>query len=83
MSQDAPLSDRYVAEFLDLAQSAHIYFDIIDTHLTMRAVNPDWEMWRPLRVLLDEIGARRIEQFLRDSAGVSQNDTCAASNRAA
>lgn len=66
---DMPLSDRYVAEFLDLATSAHLYFELIDDRLTLRAVNPDWEMWRPLRYLLDEIGARRIEQFLRDSRG--------------
>lgn len=68
MSQTAAdLPDRYVAEFLDLATSAHIYFELVNDRLTMRAVNPYWEMWRPLRYLLDEIGAKRIEQYLRDS----------------
>jgi len=61
------LPDRYVAEFLDLATSAHVYFELVNDRLTMRAVNPQWEMWRPFRYLLDEIGARRIEQYLRDN----------------
>lgn len=65
---DLPLPDRYVAEFLDLATSAHVHFELVDNRLTLRAVNPDWEMWRPFRHLLDEIGARRIEQYLRDKA---------------
>lgn len=54
-----PLPDRYVAEFLDLATSAHVYFELVNDRLTVRAVNPHWEMWRPFRHLLDEIGARR------------------------
>lgn len=62
-----PLPDRYVAEFLDLATSAHVYFELVNDRLTVRAVNPQWEMWRPFRHLLDEIGARRIEQYLRDN----------------
>ena len=59
------ISDPGVAEFLDLAKSAHVYFDIINDRLTMRAVNPIWEMWRPFRHLLDEIGTTRIEAYLR------------------
>lgn len=65
MQPTSPIPDRYVAEFLDLARSAHIYFDLVNDHLTMRAVNPYWEMWRPLRQLLDEIGADAIEGYLR------------------
>ncbi len=64
-TQQDPLPDAFVAEFLDLATSAHVYFDIVSDRLTMRAVNPVWEMWRPLRHLLDEIGAARIEAYLR------------------
>lgn len=59
------ISDRGVAEFLDLAKSAHVYFDLINGRLTMRAVNPLWDQWRPFRHLLDEIGAPRIEEYLR------------------
>ena len=61
------LTDRYVAEFLDLATSAHVHFELVNDRLTLRAVNPDWDMWKPFRYLLDEIGARRIEQYLRDN----------------
>ena len=61
------LPDRYIAEFLDLATSAHVYFELVNDRLTVRAVNPCWEMWRPFRHLLDEIGARRIERYLRDN----------------
>jgi hypothetical protein len=57
--------DNYVAEFLALAKSAHIYFELINDRLTMRAVNPHWEMWHPIRHFLDEIGARAIEDYLR------------------
>ena len=68
MSTTAPeLPDRYVAEFLDLATSAHVHFELVNDRLTVRAVNPVWEMWKPFRHLLDEIGARRIEQYLRDN----------------
>ncbi len=67
MSTPDHLPDRYVAEFLDLATSAHVYFELVNDRLTVRAVNPCWEMWRPFRHLLDEIGARRIEQYLRDN----------------
>lgn len=68
MSETPPeMPDHLVAEFLDMAQSAHIYFDIINDRLTMRAVNPIWEMWMPFRHLLDEIGAKRIEAYLRNT----------------
>lgn len=68
-----PLPDHYVAEFLDLATSAHVYFELVNDRLTVRAVNPHWEMWRPFRHLLDEIGARRIEQFLRDNPAATRH----------
>jgi hypothetical protein len=61
------IPDRFVAEFLDLAESAHVYFDLVNDRLTLRAVNPIWEMWRPFRYLLDEIGQTRIEQYLRST----------------
>ena len=57
-----------IGEFLDLAKSANVYFEIVNDHLTIRAVNPRWEMWKPIRHLLDEIGQPRIEAFVRTRA---------------
>lgn len=59
------LSDTDVAEFLDLARSANIRFEIVGNRLHMQMVNPDWAMWKPCRHLLDEIGQARIEAYLR------------------
>ena len=60
-----PMPDAHVAEFIDLARSANVHFDIVHDRLHMRMVNPDWAMWTPIRYLLDEIGAERIEAFVR------------------
>ena len=65
MQTQETMQDQHVAEFIDLAKSANVYFEIVNDRLTMRAVNPIWEMWRPFRHLLDEIGAQRIEAYLR------------------
>lgn len=68
MAYPETMPDAYVAEFLDLARSANVHFDIVNDRLHMRMVNPDWTMWRPCRHLLDEIGAERIEAFVRREA---------------
>ena len=57
--------DDGVAEFLSLARSANVFFDIVNDHLTVRAVNPNWGMWAPIRHFLDEIGQARIEAYVR------------------
>jgi hypothetical protein len=62
------MPDAHVAEFLDLARSANITFDIVNDRLHMRMVNPNWAMWKPCRHLLDEIGQERIEAFVRREA---------------
>ena len=62
------MPDAYVAEFVDLARSANIFFDIVNDRLTMRAVNPNWAMWKPCRHLLDEIGQERLEAYVRAQA---------------
>ena len=59
------LTDEDVAEFLDLARSANVHFDIVHDRLHMRMVNPIWAMWSPIRHLLDEIGQERIEAYVR------------------
>lgn len=72
MTTDPILSDRDVAEFLDLARSANVHFDIVQDRLHMRMVNPDWAMWKPCRQLLDEIGQERIEAYVRREAAQHQ-----------
>lgn len=63
------VSDEGIAEFLSLARSANVFFEIVNDRLTVRAVNPNWRMWSPIRHLLDEIGQARIEAFVRRSSG--------------
>ena len=59
------VSDEGIAEFLSMARSAIVFFEIVNDHLTVCAVNPNWRMWAPIRHLLDEIGQPRIEDFVR------------------
>lgn len=66
------MPDAHVAEFLDLARSANITFDIVNDRLHMRMVNPNWQMWKPCRHLLDEIGQERIEAYVRREAEARQ-----------
>ena len=66
------LTDEDVAEFLDLARSANVHFDITHDRLHMRMVNPNWAMWSPIRHLLDEIGQERIEAFVRRETAARQ-----------
>ncbi|HEX4298107.1 MAG TPA: hypothetical protein VHZ56_08790 [Devosia sp.] len=61
------ITDDGIAEFLSLARSANIFFEIVNDRMTVAAVNPNWEMWRPIRHLLDEIGQARIELYMRRS----------------
>ena len=65
MTYSDPMPDAHIAEFLDLARSANVTFDITEDRLHMRMVNPKWAMWKPIRHLLDEIGHERIEGFVR------------------
>ena len=82
MSTTPTLSDALVGEFIDLARSANIHFDIVNDRLHMRMVNPDWAMWKPCRHLLDEIGQARIEAYVRgQNAGVVERWTHASAER--
>lgn len=72
MAYSDPMPDAYVAEFLDLARSANVTFDITEDRLHMRMVRPNWSMWTPIRHLLDEIGHERIEAFVRREAAARQ-----------
>ena len=68
MAYNDTLTDADIAEFLDLARSANITFDIRNDRLHMQMVNPNWAMWKPCRHLLDEIGQERIEAYVRQEA---------------
>lgn len=57
--------DTGIAEFIDMARSANVFFEIVNDRLTVRAVNPEWRLWAPIRHLLDEIGIEHIERFVR------------------
>ena len=77
-----PFHDDEVAQFLDLARSANVHFDIVNDRLHMRMVNPDWAMWKPCRHLLNEIGQARIEAYVRgQNAGVVERWTQASAER--
>ena len=68
MAYQSPMPDAHIAEFLDLARSANVHFDIVNDRLHMQIVRPNWAMWSPIRHLLDEIGHERIEAFVRREA---------------
>ena len=72
MAYSEPMSDAHVAEFIDLARSANVTFDITADRLHMRMINPIWSMWAPIRHLLDEIGHERIEAFVRREAAARE-----------
>lgn len=59
------VTDEAVGALIDLSRSANVFFELVNDRVTVRAVNPEWSMWRPVRHLLDEIGPRRIESYLR------------------
>ena len=63
------IDDAGIAAFLGLARSANVYFDLVNDRLIVRAVNPDWLMWTPIRHFLDEIGKDELESFMRRHAG--------------
>lgn len=66
---ETELEDAGIAEFIGMAGSANVFFEIVNDRLTVRAVNPNWKMWAPIRHFLDEIGVSKIEGYVRRSAG--------------
>ena len=66
-TERAPI-DVGVAEFIDMARSANVFFDVINGRLTVRAINPNWKMWSPIRHFLDEIGTTKIMAHLTSGA---------------
>lgn len=68
MQKSPSVPDEHIAEFIDMARSANVFFDIVNDRLTVRAVNPDWKMWSPIRHFLDEIGQAQIEAYVKARA---------------
>ena len=54
-----------VAQFLALAASANVYFDLVADRVVIRAINPDWRAWAGVRAYLDEIGMANVEAYFR------------------
>jgi hypothetical protein len=65
IAAEPEMPDEGVTAFLELANSANFFFDVVRGRLTVRAVNPNWSMWKPIRHFLDEIGQARIEAYFR------------------
>ena len=65
MATNSMVDDRGIAQFLALAASANVYFELLNDRLIIRAVNARWDMWRPIRYLLDEVGQQNIEAYFR------------------
>lgn len=63
--EQGEISDEAVGTLIDMSRSANVFFELVNDHVTVRAINPEWSIWRPLRHLLDEIGQARIELYLR------------------
>lgn len=72
MAYSPSITDAQIAEFLDLARSANVTFNIVQDRLHMQMVNPIWAMWSPIRHLLDDIGHERIEAYVRREAQMRQ-----------
>jgi hypothetical protein len=62
---DSDTSRLAVGQFLALAESANVFFDLINDRLVVRACRPQWQHWKPVRQCLDEIGIQTIERFFR------------------
>ena len=67
-ANDIKIDNQGVAQFLELAQSANVFLELINNRLIVRAVNPNWAIWKPIRHFLDEIGRDRIEEYFRTVA---------------
>ncbi len=62
----APAAEKLaVGQFLALAASANVFFEVINDRLVVRAVNPRWDLWHGVRVCLDELGVEKVEDYLR------------------
>ena len=63
---------RAIAQFLALAASANVYFDLVGDRVVVRAVNPNWPAWSTLRHYLDEFGLANIESYFRQTSALDR-----------
>ncbi|HZY69274.1 MAG TPA: hypothetical protein VFE52_11835 [Devosia sp.] len=57
-----------IGQFLALAESANVHFELIGERVVIRAVNPNWMAWSTLRRYLDEIGLPRLEAYFKQTS---------------
>ncbi len=57
-----------IGQFLALAESANVHFELIGERVVIRAVNPNWTAWTTLRRYLDEFGLARLEAYFRETS---------------
>jgi hypothetical protein len=56
---------RAIAQFLALARTSNVTFDLVDDRLVLCAARVRWNQWRAIRQYLDEFGIPAIEAFFR------------------
>lgn len=67
------IGDMGIAQFLAMAQSANVFFELLNDRLIVRAVNLRWEMWKPVRHFLDEVGQAEIEAYFRRTTAAERH----------
>jgi hypothetical protein len=67
-----------IGQFLALAASANVYFDLVGQRVVIRAVRPNWLAWSALRHYLDEIGLARLEAYFHETSPAQRLDYAAA-----
>ena len=55
--------DVSIAQMLELAKLAKIKFEVADGRLVMFSTHADWNLWKPVRAYLDEIGVEAIVEY--------------------
>ena len=67
-----------IGQFLALAVSANVHFELIGERVVIRAVNPNWLAWSALRSYLDEFGIARLEAYFRETSAADRQRYSAA-----
>lgn len=70
-----------IGQFLALAESANVHFELIGERVVIRAVNPNWSAWTSLRRYLDEFGLARLETYFRETSPAERQRYAAIAGR--